>query len=163
MVQIEKNQCPSNREFPEFFKTHPTLICRSIVKTSRSLQTKLASLSDRTCNCSQTFYFNVCWEAGYVIWCLICFLTLAREEVVSVYHCVSPTEDGVVWVTGDGGERALTGAGVTRGEEATDAASALLRVSGGAGTVGCCCGGPGGNGTRGCCVMGLLLYFLMTI
>ena len=77
-----------------------------------------------------------------------------------MYHCVSPpTEDGVVGVTGDGGERALTGAGVTRGAGATDAASALLRVSGGAGTVGCCRGGPGGNGTRGCCVMGLLLYF----
>ena len=68
-------------------------------------------------------------------------------------------------MTGDGGEKTLTGAGVTRGEGATDAASALLRVSGGAGTVGCCHGGPGGNGTRGCCVMGLrlLLYFLMTI
>ena len=86
---------------------------------------------------------------------------MAGEEVVSVYHCVSPTEDGVVGVTEDGGERALTGAGVTRGE--TDAAPALLRVSGGAETLGCCRGGPGGNGTRGCCVMELLLYFFMTI
>ena len=50
MAQIEKNQCPSNREFPEFFKTHPTLICRSIVKASRSLQTKPAMLFNRTCN-----------------------------------------------------------------------------------------------------------------
>ena len=51
MVQIEKkNQCPSSIEFPEFFKTHPTLICRSIVKASTSLQTKPAMLSDRTCN-----------------------------------------------------------------------------------------------------------------
>ena len=33
---------------------------------------------------------------------------MAGEEVVSVYHCVSPTEDGVVGVTEDGGERALT-------------------------------------------------------
>ena len=92
---------------------------------------------------------------------------MAGEEVVSVYHRVSPTEDCVlgvtVSVTEDGVERALTGAGVTRGAGATDAARALLRVSGGAETLGCCCGGPGGNGTRGCCVMGLLLYFLMTI
>ena len=66
-------------------------------------------------------------------------------------------------MTGDGGERALSGAGVTRGEGATDADCALLRVSRGAWTVGCCRGGPGGNGTRGCCVIGLLLYFLMTI
>ena len=88
-------------------------------------------------------------------------------------HHVSPTEDGVlgvtVSVTEDGVERALTGAGGTRGAGATDAARALLRVSGGlggpggAGTRGCCCGGPGGNGTRGCCVMWLLLYSLMTI
>ena len=27
MVQIVKSQCPMNREFPEFFKTHPTFIC----------------------------------------------------------------------------------------------------------------------------------------
>ena len=33
----------SNRKFPEFFKTHPTFICRSILKSSRSLQTKGAS------------------------------------------------------------------------------------------------------------------------
>ena len=63
-------------------------------------------------------------------------------------HHVSPTEDGVlgvtVSVTEDGVERALTGAGVTRGAGATDAARALLRVSGGAETLGCCCGGPGG-------------------
>ena len=39
MVQIGKFQCLSHREFPEFFKTHPTLICRSIVQASRSLQT----------------------------------------------------------------------------------------------------------------------------
>ena len=90
-----------------------------------------------------------------------------------MYHCVSPTEDGVVQinkngvvglgVTEDGGEKALTGAGVTRGARETDAAPALLRVSGGAETLGCCRGGPGGNGTRGCCVMALLLYFFMTI
>ena len=80
-----------------------------------------------------------------------------------MYHCVSPTEDGVVGVTEDGGERALTGARVTRGAGETDAAPALLRVSGGAETLGCCRGGPGGNGTRGCCVMALLLYFFMTI
>ena len=55
-----------------------------------------------------------------------------------MYHCVSPTEDGVLGVTEDGGERALTRAGVTRGAGETDAARALLRVSGGAGTVGCC-------------------------
>ena len=80
-----------------------------------------------------------------------------------MYHCVSPTEDGVVGVTEDGGERALTGAGVTIGAGETDAARALLRVSGGAGTVGCCRDGPGGNRTRGCCVMAVLLYFFMTI
>ena len=39
MVQIGKFQCLSNRAFPELFKTHPTLICRSIVQASRSLQT----------------------------------------------------------------------------------------------------------------------------
>ena len=49
MLRIVKNQCQSNREFPEFFKTHPTLISRLIVKASRSLQTKPAMLSDRTC------------------------------------------------------------------------------------------------------------------
>ena len=50
-----------------------------------------------------------------------------------------------VSVTEDGVERALAGAGagVTRGSGASDAARALLRVS----------GGPGGAGTRGCCVM----------
>ncbi len=30
MVQIGKFLCPSDREFPEFFRTHPTLISRSI-------------------------------------------------------------------------------------------------------------------------------------
>ena len=43
MVQIGKFLCLSDREFPEFFKTHPTLICRSIFNASRSLQT------NRTC------------------------------------------------------------------------------------------------------------------
>ena len=51
---------------------------------------------------------------------------------MSVHHRVSPTEDCVlgvtVSVTEDGVERALTGAGVTRGAGATDAARALLRV-----------------------------------
>ena len=41
-----------------------------------------------------------------------------------------------VSVTEDGVERALTGAGVTRGAGARDAAHALLRVSGGPGRVG---------------------------
>ena len=72
---------------------------------------------------------------------------------MSVYHCVSPTEDGVLGVTEDGGERALTGARVTRGAGETDAARALLRVSGGAEILGCCRDGPGWNGTRGCCVL----------
>ena len=39
MVQIGKFQCLSHRAFPEFFKTHPTLIYRSIVQASTSLQT----------------------------------------------------------------------------------------------------------------------------
>ena len=39
MVQIGKFQCLSHRAFPEFFKTHPTLICRSVVQASTSLQT----------------------------------------------------------------------------------------------------------------------------
>ena len=57
-----------------------------------------------------------------------------------MYHCVSPTEDGVVQinkngvvglgVTEDGGEKALTGAGVTRGARETDAAPALLGSAG---------------------------------
>ena len=47
-------------------------------------------------------------------------------------------------VTEDGVERVLAGAGVTRGSGASDAARALLRVS----------GGPGGAGTRGCCFGG---------
>ncbi len=60
--------------------------------------------------------------------------------------------DVTVSVMEDGVERALAGAGVTRGSGARDAACALLRVSGGPGgaVVGCCCGGPGGNRTRGC-------------
>ena len=72
-----------------------------------------------------------------------------------MYHCVSPTEDGVLGVTEDGGERALTGARVTRGAGETDAAAAraLLRVSGGAEILGCCRDGPGWNGTWGCCVL----------
>ena len=49
MVQIGKPQHPLNGEFTEFFKTHPTLICRLIFKASRILQTKLAMLSDRVC------------------------------------------------------------------------------------------------------------------
>ncbi len=39
MVQIGKFQCLSHRVFPEFFKTHPTLICWSIVQASGSHQT----------------------------------------------------------------------------------------------------------------------------
>ena len=79
-----------------------------------------------------------------------------KPEMTNVRLCLCMTRSGSV--TEDGVERALTGAGagVTRGARATDAARALLRVSGGlggAGTLGCCCGGPGGNGTRGCCVM----------
>ena len=49
MVQIQISQCPSNREFPEVFKTHPAYICRYILKAYRSLQTKQDMLSDRTC------------------------------------------------------------------------------------------------------------------
>ena len=48
MVRIGKFWRLSDREFPEFFKTHPTLICRSIVRASRRLQTKPATLSGRT-------------------------------------------------------------------------------------------------------------------
>ena len=40
MVQIEKSQCLLNREFPEFFKTHPTFIFRSKFKASRTLKLK---------------------------------------------------------------------------------------------------------------------------
>ena len=49
LVQIVKFQCLSNREFPEFFKTHPTYISRSILKGSRSLQTKPAIFIFRVC------------------------------------------------------------------------------------------------------------------
>ena len=49
MVQIGISQCLLNREFPEFFKTHPTFICRSIFKASRSFQTKPATLSCHLC------------------------------------------------------------------------------------------------------------------
>ena len=42
-VQIQKFLCLSYREFPEFSRTHLTLICKSIFNASRSLQTK------RTC------------------------------------------------------------------------------------------------------------------
>ena len=38
LVKIGKFHCQSHRAFPKFFKTHPTLICRSIVQASRSLQ-----------------------------------------------------------------------------------------------------------------------------
>ena len=37
-VLIWQSQCPSKREFHELFKTFPTLIYRSIFKTSGSLQ-----------------------------------------------------------------------------------------------------------------------------
>ena len=40
MVQIEKSQCLLNREFPKFFKTHPTFIFRSNFKACRSLKPK---------------------------------------------------------------------------------------------------------------------------
>ena len=36
--QLSLLQCPSNREFPEFFKTHPTFVCRSIFRASMSFQ-----------------------------------------------------------------------------------------------------------------------------
>ena len=42
-VQIQKFLCLSYREFPEFSRTHLTLICKSIFNASRSVQTK------RTC------------------------------------------------------------------------------------------------------------------
>ena len=41
MVQIVKSQCPMKREFPEFFKAHPTFISSSILMASRRLQTRL--------------------------------------------------------------------------------------------------------------------------
>ena len=50
MVQIVKSQCPMNREFPEFFKTHPTFICSSIFKASRSLQTRLTKFDMLSCS-----------------------------------------------------------------------------------------------------------------
>ena len=40
MVEIEKSWCLFNREFPEFFKTHPTFILRSNFKASRTLKPK---------------------------------------------------------------------------------------------------------------------------
>ena len=49
MVQIQISQCLSYREFPKFFRTHPTLICKSIFNASRRLQTKEDMLSDRPC------------------------------------------------------------------------------------------------------------------
>ena len=73
---------------------------------------------------------------------------MAGEEVLLVNHHVSPTEDGVLGVTvsvmEDGVERALTGAGVTRGAGATDAARGLLRVRVSAVVV----AGPGPEGTE---------------
>ena len=44
MVQIEKSQCLSNREFPEFFKTHPTFIIKSNFKASRTQKPKRRGL-----------------------------------------------------------------------------------------------------------------------
>ena len=41
---------PSNREFPKFFKTYPTLICMSIFRASRRLQKELANSFFRHCN-----------------------------------------------------------------------------------------------------------------
>ena len=38
MAQIEKSWCLLNREFPEFFKTHPTFIFRSSLRACRSLK-----------------------------------------------------------------------------------------------------------------------------
>ena len=32
LVQIQKSQCLSDREFPEFFKTHPTFILNPILR-----------------------------------------------------------------------------------------------------------------------------------
>ncbi len=61
MVQIGKFQCLSYSEFPEFFKTHPTLICRSIVKASRSLQT------NRQCYLIALVYYqmdHIWWASG---------------------------------------------------------------------------------------------------
>ena len=43
LVQIQKFQCLTTREFPELFKTHPTVVSRSIFKASRRLQNKEAS------------------------------------------------------------------------------------------------------------------------
>ena len=49
LVQIIKFQCLTSPEFPEFFKTHPTFICRSIFKASMGLQTKPAMFFVRPC------------------------------------------------------------------------------------------------------------------
>ena len=76
MVQIGKFLCLSDREFPEFFKTHPTLICRSIFNASRSLQT------NRTCYlialvCWAHFAQNsqIYWIAIIIFACLLSMLS----------------------------------------------------------------------------------------
>ena len=52
-VQIQKFLCLSYREFPEFSRTHLTLICKSILNASRSLQTK------RTCYLTGLVYVSI--------------------------------------------------------------------------------------------------------
>ena len=49
MVQIGKFLCLSDREFPEFFKTHPTFIFRSNLSASKNKKTKPANLFFRPC------------------------------------------------------------------------------------------------------------------
>ena len=69
MVQIEKSQCPLDREFHELFKTHQTFILSSIFKASRSLQTRFTKpdmLSCGSCNVCP-LYFPLTWSACHNI------------------------------------------------------------------------------------------------
>ena len=100
MVQIGKFLCLSDREFPEFFKTHPTLICRSIFNASRSLQTNrtcylialvllysvLNDLTDGICRLSsmhmsghpvydELWWWHIPGHLGYDLWWQYRFIT----------------------------------------------------------------------------------------
>ena len=91
IVEIGKFQCLSHREFPEFFKTYPTLIYRSIAQASKSIQTNrqcyLITLVDPSVRSFIQFKFVLStWALNLLCSLFILFKLLFSTSVLSYYR-----------------------------------------------------------------------------
>ena len=90
MVQIQISQCPSNKEFPKFFKTHPAFVCSSLLKASRSLWTLTSVFLGHP---AQIFTFVWCFffhsSSGWVESLTSCPCTTLSAFQLVIWYCIN--------------------------------------------------------------------------